>query len=173
MASPTPSNAHSLAESYMPLVRKLARWLAPKVRGAAVDVEELEADGFMGLVKAEKGYDPQIGVGFAQYAKKFILGAMRDGMNRDVSIGSGGGGGTQDGVSREVDPADAAELADEVSRVRNHLGREAYERATDPGLTGVAIAERAGISRAGASQRVSRARRLLDEMDGEEGEGCN
>ncbi len=68
-------------EQYMGLVRQVARALRSKLRTDSVDLEELEADGFEGLVRALRDYDPMKGPLLA-YIGLRCRGAMIDGLRR-------------------------------------------------------------------------------------------
>jgi RNA polymerase sigma factor (sigma-70 family) len=66
-------------ETYIPMVHTIAGRLHQgplKMR----EYDELVGDGMVGLVKAGNGFDPEYGVNFATYARKFVRGAMIDGV---------------------------------------------------------------------------------------------
>jgi RNA polymerase sigma factor (sigma-70 family) len=65
----------------MDVVREVARSLAARLKTSAVDVEELEADGFEGLVKALDDYDGEKGP-LVPYVVVRCRGAMIDGLRR-------------------------------------------------------------------------------------------
>src|SRR5215211_7847866 len=65
----------------MRAVRQVARSLRSRLRTDTVDLEELEADGFEGLVRALHDYDPTKGP-LLQYLCLRCRGAMIDGLRR-------------------------------------------------------------------------------------------
>jgi RNA polymerase sigma factor (sigma-70 family) len=65
----------------MDVVREVARSLAGRLKTCAVDLEELEADGFEGLVKALDDYDGEKGP-LVPYVVVRCRGAMIDGLRR-------------------------------------------------------------------------------------------
>jgi RNA polymerase sigma factor (sigma-70 family) len=68
-------------EQYMGAVRQLARSLRSRLRADTVDLEELEADGFEGLVRALRDYDSSKG-SLTGYVVVRCRGAMIDGLRR-------------------------------------------------------------------------------------------
>jgi RNA polymerase sigma factor (sigma-70 family) len=68
-------------EQYMGVARQIARSLRSRLRTDTVDLEELEADGFEGLVRALRDYDPSKGPLLA-YIGLRCRGAMIDGLRR-------------------------------------------------------------------------------------------
>jgi RNA polymerase sigma factor (sigma-70 family) len=67
----------------MDVVREVARSLAARLKTCTVDVEELEADGFEGLVKALDDYDSEKGP-LVPYVVVRCRGAMIDGLRRKM-----------------------------------------------------------------------------------------
>ena len=65
----------------MDVVREVARSVAGRLKSSAVDLEELEADGFEGLVKALDNYDAEKGP-LVPYVVVRCRGAMIDGLRR-------------------------------------------------------------------------------------------
>jgi RNA polymerase sigma factor (sigma-70 family) len=63
-----------LATQYMPMARILAR----EAMGAAMSLDELEAEAYAALVDAARTFDPDRGVNFAVHARPRIVGALRD-----------------------------------------------------------------------------------------------
>ncbi len=55
----------------------LVKWLASRYAGRAVETDELEAVGFVGLALAISRFDPDHGSDFAAYAKPTIQGEIR------------------------------------------------------------------------------------------------
>ena len=72
----------------MDLVRAVARALARRLRADAVEIEELEADGFEALVKARNDYDASKGP-LEPYIVLRCRGAMIDGLRRRSLISRG------------------------------------------------------------------------------------
>jgi RNA polymerase sigma factor (sigma-70 family) len=72
----------------MDLVRAVARALARRLRADAIDVEELEADGFEALVKAVQNYDSSKGP-LEPYIALRCRGAMIDGLRKRSPISRG------------------------------------------------------------------------------------
>jgi RNA polymerase sigma factor (sigma-70 family) len=68
-------------EVYMATVRTMARSLRSRLRIDAVELEELEADGYEGLVRAANDYDPSKGP-LVGYIFVRCRGAMIDGLRR-------------------------------------------------------------------------------------------
>lgn len=65
----------------MPKVRRIAHRLKTRLP-SHIDVEELEADGYVGLVKAAERWDPTRGTPFAAYAWWWITGEIIEGLRR-------------------------------------------------------------------------------------------
>jgi RNA polymerase sigma factor (sigma-70 family) len=78
---PTVAVDEPQVEQYMRAVRQVARSLRSRLRTDTVDLEELEADGFEGLVRALHDYDPTKGP-LLQYICLRCRGAMIDGLRR-------------------------------------------------------------------------------------------
>jgi len=68
-------------EAYMGTVRTMARSLRSRLRIDTVELEELEADGYEGLVRAVNDYDASKGP-FVHYVFVRCRGAMIDGLRR-------------------------------------------------------------------------------------------
>ncbi len=47
-----------------------------------IDADDLEADGYVGLVEANNRFDPQLGVPFDAFARRRVRGAIFDGIQR-------------------------------------------------------------------------------------------
>jgi RNA polymerase sigma factor (sigma-70 family) len=71
-------------EQYMDVVRRLARSLGRRLPAQAIDLEELEADGFEALVRAVRDYDDSKGP-LIPYIILRCRGAMVDGLRRKMS----------------------------------------------------------------------------------------
>lgn len=70
-----------LVAHYLPLVRKLAIGISRKLASGA-DLDELIADGNMGLLRAVEAFDPSRGFKFETYATTVIRGAIFNGVRR-------------------------------------------------------------------------------------------
>jgi RNA polymerase sigma factor FliA len=70
-----------LAEHYLPLVRSLAMSLSRKV-GQGVEVDDMIADGSIGLLRAIETFDISRGFKFQTYATTVVRGAILNGMRR-------------------------------------------------------------------------------------------
>ncbi len=70
---------NEIAEHYLPWVNILAASLHQK-RFPMVPVEELSSDGYIGLLGAIEGYNPNRGAKFETFAGFRVIGAMTDGM---------------------------------------------------------------------------------------------
>ena len=68
-------------QQYMEVVRGVARALVRRLRAEAIDIEEVEADGFEGLVRALHDYDSSKGPA-VPYIILRCRGAMIDGLRR-------------------------------------------------------------------------------------------
>lgn len=75
-ASPTAKNQEQLVESHLPLVRKLA-WHVHARMSTMIEVEDLLQIGMVALVEAARSYEDR-GLGFTNYAKLRVRGAMID-----------------------------------------------------------------------------------------------
>lgn len=132
----------------------------------AADPEEIDCDAKLGLVKAASNFSAARGVKFTTYAWPFIIGEICKGVRArscDVQFLSEA---DPDSVRAVVDhavesPLEAVEAMDDVSFIRNHLGSERYERASDDRLTVAALSAGLGISRSAAAQRIKRARKII------------
>lgn len=74
--SPAAQNQEQLINSHLPLVRKLA-WHVHSRLSTAIEVEDLLQIGMVALVEAAQGYEDR-GLGFTNYAKLRVRGAMID-----------------------------------------------------------------------------------------------
>jgi len=70
---------HKLAQAYMPLVKRIAA----EFFGSW---EDLVAEGFVGLMKALKGYNPEHGARFGGYAHEWIRAQIREYTKRQVRM---------------------------------------------------------------------------------------
>lgn len=71
----------TLIRAHHGLVRGVALRLKRRLQGA-VDVDELIADGMIGLVEAAQRFEPSRGVSFVTFAYPRIEGSMQDGLRR-------------------------------------------------------------------------------------------
>src|SRR5690554_4366583 len=74
--APAAKSEEQLIESHLPLVRKLA-WHVHSRMSSAIEVEDLLQIGMVALVEAAQGYQDR-GLGFTNYAKLRVRGAMID-----------------------------------------------------------------------------------------------
>ncbi|MBX3169146.1 MAG: FliA/WhiG family RNA polymerase sigma factor [Candidatus Eremiobacteraeota bacterium] len=70
-----------LAEQYLPLVKSIAMGLSRKM-GQSVDVDDMIADGSIGLIRAIDTFDIDRGFKFQTYATTVVRGAILNGMRR-------------------------------------------------------------------------------------------
>lgn len=70
--------------SNLDLVRQIARSVAKRTRA---DLEELEADGMIGLIEAAGRYKKGLNDSFRHYASRRIRGAMYDGFRKLDTVG--------------------------------------------------------------------------------------
>lgn len=70
-------NRNALAELYLPLVKDVARSVKSNLP-KSVDVEDLESNGFFGLIDAIGKFDPTYEVKFRTYAQQRVRGAILD-----------------------------------------------------------------------------------------------
>ncbi|MEH6758256.1 MAG: RNA polymerase sigma factor FliA [Parasphingorhabdus sp.] len=83
-ASPAAVNQEHLVESHLPLVRKLA-WHVHARLSSAIEVEDLLQIGMVALVEAAQSYQDR-GLGFTNYAKLRVRGAMIDELRKASSV---------------------------------------------------------------------------------------
>lgn len=81
---PGRTNAAQLAETHMPLVRKIAWHVHGRV-SSAVDIEDLVQAGMVALVEAANSYEDR-GHAFATYATLRIRGGMIDHLRRHAAL---------------------------------------------------------------------------------------
>ncbi|GAA0469320.1 FliA/WhiG family RNA polymerase sigma factor [Parasphingorhabdus litoris] len=82
--SATAASQEKLIESHLPLVRKLA-WQVHSRLSTTVEVEDLLQIGMVALVEAAQSFEDR-GLGFTNYAKLRIRGAMIDQLRKQSSI---------------------------------------------------------------------------------------
>lgn len=80
-ASKEPWVQERLAEHFLPLVRSIAAGLSRKI-GQSVDLDDMVADGSLGLLRAIETFDIDRGFKFQTYATTVIRGAILNGMRR-------------------------------------------------------------------------------------------
>lgn len=61
------------------MVRQVAEWIARRC-GGLVEVDDLVAYGYVGLMEARRRYDPGMGTSFDTYARWRVRGAIFDGL---------------------------------------------------------------------------------------------
>lgn len=76
---PSPLNRKSLAERYLPLVRREALRVAARHPQQA-DFQDLLGMGTVGLLRAIESFDATRGTPFSAYARPRIIGAIKDGL---------------------------------------------------------------------------------------------
>ncbi|KKK53705.1 hypothetical protein LCGC14_3092120 [marine sediment metagenome] len=167
----------SLILEHMPQVERIAARL--KIRlPSHVDIEELEADGYVGLVRAASRWDPTRGLPFGSYAWWNIRGEMIEGLRRTyrqlnpaltVSLGALR---EEDEVFRDeayLEPEkkaaearlDAASILALLTRSNNSHGQRQARLLTArhlEGRTQADIAGQMGVTRARVSQLCAEAR---------------
>lgn len=79
--SKDPVIQNRLAEQYLPLVKSIAMGLSRKM-GQNVDVDDMIADGSIGLIRAIDTFDIDRGFKFQTYATTVVRGAILNGMRR-------------------------------------------------------------------------------------------
>nr|MBF6601503.1 sigma-70 family RNA polymerase sigma factor [Sphingorhabdus sp.] len=78
--APAAKSEEQLIESHLPLVRKLA-WHVHSRMSSAIEVEDLLQTGMVALVEAAQSYQDR-GLGFTNYAKLRVRGAMIDALRK-------------------------------------------------------------------------------------------
>jgi RNA polymerase sigma factor for flagellar operon FliA len=128
-----PSEEESLKQ-HMPLVRSVVDRMRASLP-SHIDVEDLYSVGLLGLIQAQRRFDPTHGITFASYATMRIRGAVLDELRR------------VDWMSRTLRDK-AKHVSEVISGIEQKLGRPATEAE---------VAEELGMS----SQQYSE---LLDEI---------
>ena len=72
-----PKSLNKIDDNFVQQNAGLVHSLANRFRGRGVEYEELVSAGFMGLVKAAKGFDESRGLCFSTYAVPVIMGEMK------------------------------------------------------------------------------------------------
>jgi len=83
-ATPAARNQEQLVESHLPLVRKLA-WHVHGRMSSMIEVEDLLQIGMVALVEAAQSYEDR-GLGFTNYAKLRVRGAMIDALRKASNV---------------------------------------------------------------------------------------
>lgn len=150
-----------LASDFQPYARAVAVRMARHLR-CWPDLDEMTADAFYGLVLAAEGFDPGDGHSFATYARKFVRGEILKGVRRRqpgcVSIDQA----SSPRLAGEIAAATSAEwpgfrevdLQDQARVITEMVCGSSPLRPLD-------LVHALGISRALASLRIKRARRLV------------
>jgi len=110
----SPSLRERLVETYLPLVRCLARSVCSSLP-RSVDPEDLASAGVCGLLKAIDSYDLDRGTSFETYCRKRVRGSMLDELR------------SQDWIPREARDR-GARFAATAAKLRERLGREPTNR---------------------------------------------
>jgi RNA polymerase sigma factor for flagellar operon FliA len=71
-----------LVEAHVYLVGEIARGIAKTTAGKGPELEDLSADGVVGLLEAAESFEPERGIPFEAYARWRIGGAIRDGIRK-------------------------------------------------------------------------------------------
>ncbi len=71
-----------LVEAHMHLVGEISRGIANTSAGKGPELEDLSADGVIGLLEAAERFEPERGIPFEGYARWRIEGAIRDGIRK-------------------------------------------------------------------------------------------
>jgi RNA polymerase sigma factor for flagellar operon FliA len=79
------SNAHSLVNTHISLVNRIAGYLKARVPNY-VEFDDMIQIGMLGLLTAAESYDASTGVEFKDYAKKRIKGAILDEVRKMSTI---------------------------------------------------------------------------------------
>jgi RNA polymerase sigma factor (sigma-70 family) len=154
-----------------------------------VDVEELESDAYLGLLKAARTFDPHRGVLFRTYAAKRIFGAMLDGLRErgqcrlryprphidslDIEIPCGDGRTIRlsDTIASDDEPVGSAlEIREEAEHLLRQLEPRSRRYLRDNTLRGLMqkeIARRECVSPARISQRMKAIHKELAELRSE------
>jgi RNA polymerase sigma factor for flagellar operon FliA len=107
----------TLAERYMPLVRRIAK-RAARLVPQAVDVEDMVAAGHLGLLDALESFEPDRGIRFSTFCSYRVRGAILDELR------------SLDWVPRAV-----RQNARQVDRATNRLSNQLSRRPTDVELS--------------------------------------
>ena len=113
-----PAARDALVERYMPLVKRIAKRAARMVP-QAVDVEDMAAAGYLGLLDALEAFEPSRGIRFSTFCSYRIRGAILDELR------------AMDWVPRAV-----RQHARQVDLATNRLSNKLARRPTDDELSG-------------------------------------
>ncbi|MEI8293497.1 MAG: FliA/WhiG family RNA polymerase sigma factor [bacterium] len=113
-----------ILKNHMPLVRSVVDRLRASLP-AHLDVDDLYSVGLLGLIQAQRRFDPTLGVTFSSYAAVRIRGAVLDELRR------------VDWMSRTL-RIKAKKLSDVIAAFEQKVGRPATEAeiANELGITG-------------------------------------
>lgn len=143
-----PSEEESLKQ-HMPLVRSVVDRMRASLP-SHIDVEDLYSVGLLGLIQAQRRFDPTHGITFASYATMRIRGAVLDELRR------------VDWMSRSL-RVKAKKVAEVIASIEQKLGRPATESE---------VAEELGISTEEYSELLDEIRPVsyveLDALAGED-----
>jgi RNA polymerase sigma factor for flagellar operon FliA len=136
-------------KNHLPLVRSVVDRMRASLP-PQVDVEDLYSVGLLGLIHAQRRFDPTLGIPFASYATMRVRGAVLDELRR------------VDWMSRSL-RIKAKKLTDVISSIEQKAGRPATEAE---------IAEELGISHEDYSSLLDEVRPIsyveLDAVSGED-----
>ena len=119
--APAAKSEEQLIESHLPLVRKLA-WHVHSRMSSAIEVEDLLQTGMVALVEAAQSYQDR-GLGFTNYAKLRVRGAMIDAL-RKASHVSRSAMTFQKRLRAAEDEAQDATILDHIGDTLEKLGRK-------------------------------------------------
>ncbi|WP_428937778.1 sigma-70 family RNA polymerase sigma factor [Fontivita pretiosa] len=177
------ASGDELVEQHLEFASKLAHRLCARLPGC-VDVEELESDAYLGLLRAARTFNPDRGVMFRTYAASRIHGAMLDGLRQrngirrtrpplrvtslDVRIGGCDTEHDQtlgDTIAAKADPVGSElEMREEADFVLRQLDPASRKYLIDYHLRGMQqrqMAARHGVSESAISQRMRSIRRRV------------
>lgn len=172
-----------LVEAHLALAGMIARRLRLRLP-PCVDVDDLESDAYLGLLKAARTFDPDRGVLFRTFAAPRIRGAILDGLrqrngrlaNRPhfVSLNSQVRVHRQlfqtlgDTLASDSEPVGKAlEDREEAEVVMKRLDRQSRQQLVDrhvEGLQHKQIALKLGITASAVSQRMKGIYKLIEEI---------
>jgi RNA polymerase sigma factor for flagellar operon FliA len=117
-------------ETYEGLVRSIA-WQAHRTAPASVEIDDLVAFGFLGLMEAAERFDPARGVQFTTYAYPRIRGAIYNGMAKMTAYGRGERpGADRAGGDDEIHPVPAFRSVEPSNPVSELSAAESRARLT-------------------------------------------
>lgn len=174
----TESDRQQLVIAYVPFAGKCVAKIVKRLP-ASIDVDELMADAYFGLVLAARKFDPSRGFDFSTYARKYVNGQVMTGLRKrskcsgpaTVSIETPAeNGATTVGeqiLSNEPPVGRRMETQDEVAFVVRRIHAKG---STTVGVLPLRVRDLAHdqrISKSAACQRLKRARAITRTQVGE------